>query len=376
MVYTNLWFLQKRFSKILMRLLYAVFSFFIISTSFLEAKVIVWENCKITKWKKNTSKKNVESLNKSIFENSGKQGFKLNLKTKELTTTDKNGEYINKNKFEIEDSETIILSYDSKGEVDGKEYDSVLVHTFYLSDGTVTIYEYAFDLKLHLMTQKCRIKKGSPTLATTNSEKKTKLPGKNVNQSGTAFFVKKGYLITNRHVVKECNSTPNIYFKKSVYSAEIISLNKKIDLALLKTETKNDYLEFSNDDPEKLQSIIAAGYPFGRTLSDDLKLSMGVISSTKGFGDNTNEIQIDAAINPGNSGGPIVNYKGELVAVAVSGMNKKLAEGINFGIKAKVVEQFLKSNSIKPSFNIFAFEKDNKSLNSLLENVTVYVYCD
>ena len=69
----------------------------------------------------------------------------------------------------------------------------------------------------------------------------------------------------------------------------------------------------------------------------------------KGLRDNSNEIQIDAAINPGNSGGPIVNEDGELVAVAVSGLAKDQTEGINFGIKASSVKNFLDVNKIKYS---------------------------
>ena len=57
---------------------------------------------------------------------------------------------------------------------------------------------------------------------------------------------------------------------------------------------------------------------------------------------NSNEITVDVAINPGNSGGPNVNTKGQLVAVAVSGMSKDVTEGINFGIKASAAPNFLK----------------------------------
>ena len=47
-------------------------------------------------------------------------------------------------------------------------------------------------------------------------------------------------------------------------------------------------------------------------MSDDLKISSGIVSSLKGFEDNSNEIQIDAPINPGNSGGPIINENGDM----------------------------------------------------------------
>ena len=63
----------------------------------------------------------------------------------------------------------------------------------------------------------------------------------------------------------------------------------------------------------------------------------GIISSLKGFEDNTNQIQISAAINPGNSGGP-TNQGGELVGVA-TGLDKGLIRN-DFAIKSEAVKTF------------------------------------
>jgi cation diffusion facilitator CzcD-associated flavoprotein CzcO len=58
-----------------------------------------------------------------------------------------------------------------------------------------------------------------------------------------------------------------------VLNANLIAKDKYLDLALLKVDTNNNsYISLSNDAPYKLQKIIAAGYPFGKSLSDDLKL--------------------------------------------------------------------------------------------------------
>jgi S1-C subfamily serine protease len=105
-------------------------------------------------------------------------------------------------------------------------------------------------------------------------------------------------------------------------------------------------------------------------------MNEGNISSLKGYDDNSNEITHDAATNPGNSGGPIVNEDGELVAVAVSGLAKDQSEGINFGIKASSVKNFLDVNSAKFSDSgATSFGFSNKKLNQLLENSTVYTFC-
>ena len=124
-----------------------------------------------------------------------------------------------------------------------------------------------------------------------------------------------------------------------------MATDKNLDLALLKAEINpKSYLNFSKDGANKLNKIYVAGYPLGKGLSDDLKITSGIVSSLKGLDDNSNEIQIDAPINPGNSGGPIINENGNLVAIAVSGLAKDRTEGINFGIKSTAAELFLKSN--------------------------------
>jgi len=193
--------------------------------------------------------------------------------------------------------------------------------------------------------------------------------------SGTAFFInKKGYLLTNNHVVEGCTLS-KISYKNKEYEAKLIATDKTLDLALLKAEVKpKTFLNFSNDEAKKLNKVYVAGYPLGKGLSDDLKISSGIVSSIKGFEDNSNEIQIDAPINPGNSGGPIINENGDLIAIAVAGMTE--AQNINFGIKSSAAERFLKSNNINLSKSMYSRVKDNDKLLEILEEGTVYTYCD
>ena len=201
--------------------------------------------------------------------------------------------------------------------------------------------------------------------------------GSSGGSSGTAFFVSnKGHLLTNNHVVDGCEVSKISYQDKD-YDTQLLATDKTLDLALLKADLKNkSFLNFSGDDAKKMQKIYVGGYPLGKGLSDDLKISSGIVSSLKGFEDNSNEIQIDAAINPGNSGGPIINEDGELVAIAVSGLAKDQTEGINFGIKASAAERFLKSNDLKASSSFFSSSKNNDQLLEILEEATVYTYCN
>ena len=197
--------------------------------------------------------------------------------------------------------------------------------------------------------------------------------------SGTAFFVtQKGHVITNFHVVEGCKDKSKIVYQDNEVKVKLIAKDKYLDLALLKADIENKhYIVISNKSPKKLQRIIAAGYPFGKELSDDLKFTSGIISSLKGLQDDSTRLQIDAALNYGNSGGPIVDEKtGELVAVAVAGLSKEVTESINFGIKAGSLKNFLDSNQINTSLLAKNFSFGNVDLSSILENATVYTFCN
>jgi len=196
--------------------------------------------------------------------------------------------------------------------------------------------------------------------------------------SGTAFFINQnGYLITNHHVIKGCQNKSKISYNKQDIEAVLVASDSNLDLALLKANIKNkNFIKISGKDPKKLQRIIAAGYPLGKRLSDDLKLNSGIISALKGGNDNSNQIQIDASINSGNSGGPIVDEKtGELVAVSVSLIKKEIATNINFGIKAEAVSSFLKANGLKEPLSNSQVLLKNDEVLKIIEESTVFTYC-
>ena len=199
---------------------------------------------------------------------------------------------------------------------------------------------------------------------------------KSSGASGTAFFLnKEGYLLTNNHVVEVCENNSKVNYRKQDIPAKIVAKDEQLDLALLKVDlNETPFIYLSNEAPKKLQRIIAAGYPLGKNLSDDLKLTSGVISSLKGFNDDSNQIQIDAALNKGNSGGPIVDEESaELVGVAVAILDKEEFESINFAIKINSVKNFLNSNQFEiPKKSFFNFGSDTAKA---LEEATVYTYC-
>jgi S1-C subfamily serine protease len=205
---------------------------------------------------------------------------------------------------------------------------------------------------------------------------------KNDNKTGSVgsgFFVSaKGHIVTNFHVIKNSNSIKFIYNDDEV-DAKLIASDQQLDLALLKGKIENkSYIKFSNKSPQKAQSILVAGFPFGKAISDDLKITGGIINSLKGGGNDSTRFQLDATINPGNSGGPIVDkVNGSLVGVAVTKLNKDVmkaafgaeSENTNYGIKASQVRDFLEANNLKVNV------KKGKFKVSELESSTVFIHC-
>ena len=63
-----------------------------------------------------------------------------------------------------------------------------------------------------------------------------------------------------------------------------------------------------------------------------------------------NLIQTDTPINPGNSGGPVLDQKGRLVGVVVSGLR---GTGVNFVIPVNRVREFFAENWVAMSMMAF-----------------------
>ena len=141
--------------------------------------------------------------------------------------------------------------------------------------------------------------------------------------SGFILDSKKGYIITNHHVVAKRSSKKYVDKVKvklvngKSYDAKVIGSDIGSDIALLqiKSEQKLKQIYIGDSDTIEVGDFaIAIGNPFGLSST----FTMGVISS-KGQDvesrDGVPRIQTDAPINPGNSGGPLLSIKGEVIGI-------------------------------------------------------------
>ena len=193
--------------------------------------------------------------------------------------------------------------------------------------------------------------------------------------SGSGFFVSdKGDLITNHHVIDQCEAV-KVIFRGNSIEAKTLAIDRVNDIAILKANIKPDNVySVSNEDVSLLEDVVVAGFPLGKKVSSAIKTHKGVVTSLAGAGDNFSNFQTDASINQGNSGGPIINQKGNVVGIAVATWVEQGVQGVHFGIKSSTLKTFANANGLK-----FLPPKDkemtNKDLGKLITKATVYLEC-
>lgn len=174
--------------------------------------------------------------------------------------------------------------------------------------------------------------------------------------AGTGFIISEdGYVVTNRHVIPADNSEISITLSNGDTLNDVSVVGRtaegdSLDIAFLKINNTegNDLDPVTIGDSSKVKvgdSVVAIGNALGQLQNT---VTSGIIS---GFGRDltagsefnlVNLFQTDAAINQGNSGGPLVNAKGEVIAVntAIAGGD---AQNIGFAIPVNHIKGMIES---------------------------------
>ncbi len=157
---------------------------------------------------------------------------------------------------------------------------------------------------------------------------------------GSGFFIDIGYVATNYHVIK---GQKQLYAKsvgdqKRYTIEEIVAIDEKHDLAILRISGPNPpILDLENSDKIEIGETI---YTVGNPIGLEGTVSKGIVSSIRDFGSGT-RIQIDAPTSPGNSGGPVLNEKGKVIGVSVSGFQGIGVENLNFAVPSNYLKALL-----------------------------------
>lgn len=178
--------------------------------------------------------------------------------------------------------------------------------------------------------------------------------GNNYSSSGSGFVYgdsKKGYIITNNHVVNgSISGKADVTFSDgNAYTTKIIGTDSYDDLAVQQIVD-----DFSEEHPVPLtlanssklevgQVVISIGNPgIGGFLTFSNTMTMGIVSqlgrvfptNVEGFPE-TDLIQTDTTINHGNSGGPLLDADGHVVGITTLRLIN--STGLNFAIPSNLV---------------------------------------
>jgi serine protease Do len=161
------------------------------------------------------------------------------------------------------------------------------------------------------------------------------------NSLGSGFIVDtSGIVVTNNHVIADADEVNVIMNDGTKIKAEIVGVDKKTDLAVLKFAPPRPLVAVKFGDSDKLRLgdwVVAIGNPFslGGTVT------AGIVSAKNrdiSSGPYDSYIQTDAAINRGNSGGPLFNLDGEVIGVNTLIISPSGGSiGIGFAVPSKTV---------------------------------------
>ncbi len=194
---------------------------------------------------------------------------------------------------------------------------------------------------------------------TTESVQNTFFGPMAVKGSGSGFIVdKKGYIVTNAHVVANRNkkTVTTLFNDGSQEEAQVLWEDSNLDLAILKVKEGKNLPSVDLGDSDKIaigEPAIAIGNPLGLDLQRSV--TKGIISGLNrsvGSGEGTyidGLIQTDASINEGNSGGPLFNSRGQVIGINTAKISS--AEGLGFSIPINtlkpILDQVIQTGSFK-----------------------------
>jgi serine protease Do len=132
-----------------------------------------------------------------------------------------------------------------------------------------------------------------------------------------------GLVLTNHHVISGGRSRGNIrvaLHNGRTLDADVVKSGRRLDLALLRLEGDHGDLPTApvgDSDALRVGELVyAIGHPWGRVGA----VSAGIVGGVgelrgKGRGSSTRYVRSDVALAPGNSGGPLLNARGEVIAI-------------------------------------------------------------
>ena len=162
--------------------------------------------------------------------------------------------------------------------------------------------------------------------------------------SGSGSIIdKRGYILTNVHVIQGATKIYVSLFDGTQYEAEVVGQDLDSDLAVIKFDPPSGMelktISFGDSTALKVgQKVIAIGNPFGmeRTMTTGIVSGLGRPIQNSNNRIIRNMIQTDASINPGNSGGPLLDTNGRMIGINTMIMSSSgSSSGVGFAVPSE-----------------------------------------
>lgn len=178
--------------------------------------------------------------------------------------------------------------------------------------------------------------------------------------SGSGSIIdKRGYILTNVHVIQNVSKIYVSLFDGTQYEAEIVGQDLDSDLAVIKFNPPDGIIlktiGFGDSTALKVgQRVIAIGNPFGleRTMTTGIVSGLGRPIQNSNNRIIRNMVQTDAAINPGNSGGPLLDTNGRMIGInTMIQSSSGSSSGVGFAVPSetavRVVADLIKYGKVQ-----------------------------
>ncbi|NWH07651.1 MAG: DegQ family serine endoprotease [Alphaproteobacteria bacterium] len=151
-----------------------------------------------------------------------------------------------------------------------------------------------------------------------------------------------GIIVTNNHVIAGGDEFIVALSDRREYEAEVIFTDERVDLAVLRIDTKGEklpFLQFRDSDTLQVGDLVLAiGNPFGVGQTVTSGIVSALARTQVGISDYQFFIQTDAAVNPGNSGGALITLDGRLAGINTAIFTRTGGSiGIGFAIPSNMV---------------------------------------
>lgn len=186
-------------------------------------------------------------------------------------------------------------------------------------------------------------------------------PGKKGTGSGSGFVEKDTRMVlTNAHVVGMRRITDpepliNLVVNSGMGQAEyrldgeVVAVDAENDLAVIRplllqvgerTPVPDGLVVPKTTAVKKLDRLFVFGFPLGSAIGTEISIRPTQVTSLRHdpATGKLSKIQVEGGMTFGNSGGPVVDVKGNVIGVAVSGIKDA---NINFCVPGEMVQQLL-----------------------------------